>query len=73
MSKDKKAIKTTKSGITAAPKSNIIGQQPADQLPWFHLVTSLTKIPSDAERKWHAACVDERLKEMGRHGSEAWL
>jgi len=31
-----------------------IGQQPADQLPWFHLVTLLTKVPGDAERAWYA-------------------
>jgi len=28
-----------------------IGQQAADQLPWFHIVTRLTKV---AERKWYA-------------------
>ena len=32
-----------------------IGQQAADQLPWFHLVTILTKISDDAEREWYAA------------------
>jgi hypothetical protein len=32
-----------------------IGQQAADQLPWFHLVTILTKISDDAERGWYAA------------------
>lgn len=26
-----------------------------DQLPWFHLVTVLTKISDDAEREWYAA------------------
>lgn len=31
-----------------------IGQQTADQLPWFHLVTILTKIESPAEREWYA-------------------
>jgi predicted nuclease of restriction endonuclease-like (RecB) superfamily len=31
-----------------------IGQQPADQLPWFHLVTLLTKVPGDTERAWYA-------------------
>jgi predicted nuclease of restriction endonuclease-like (RecB) superfamily len=41
-----------------------IGQQPAAQLPWFHLVTLLTKISDDAEREWYAARMDERLKEM---------
>lgn len=34
-----------------------IGQQPADQLPWFHLVTLLTKVPGEAEREWYAAQV----------------
>lgn len=32
-----------------------IGQQPAAQLPWFHLVTLLTKISDGAEREWYAA------------------
>ena len=41
-----------------------IGQQPAAQLPWFHLVTLLTKISDNAEREWYAARMDERLKEM---------
>jgi predicted nuclease of restriction endonuclease-like (RecB) superfamily len=45
-----------------------IGQQAADQLPWFHLVTILTKISDNAEREWYAVRVDERLKEMG----EVW-
>ena len=31
-----------------------IGQQPAAQLPWFHLVTLLTKVRSDIERAWYA-------------------
>lgn len=30
------------------------GQQPADQLPWFHVVTLLTKLASPAEREWYA-------------------
>ncbi|WP_426208059.1 PDDEXK nuclease domain-containing protein [Pseudomonas sp. TWR2-1-1] len=30
------------------------GQQPADQLPWFHVVTLLTKLDSPAERQWYA-------------------
>lgn len=29
-----------------------IGQQPAAQLPWFHLVTLLTKVDRDLERGW---------------------
>lgn len=32
-----------------------IGQQPAAQLPWFHIVTLLTKLPTPAEREWYAA------------------
>lgn len=30
------------------------GQQPADQLPWFHVVILLTKLDSPAEREWYA-------------------
>lgn len=32
-----------------------IGQQPAAQLPWFHLVTLLTKVSDAGEREWYAA------------------
>jgi predicted nuclease of restriction endonuclease-like (RecB) superfamily len=35
--------------------TGLIGQQPADQLPWFHLVTLLTKVSSDTDREWYAA------------------
>jgi predicted nuclease of restriction endonuclease-like (RecB) superfamily len=31
-----------------------IGQQAADQLPWFHVVTLLTKVDDPAEREWYA-------------------
>ena len=31
-----------------------IGQQAADQLPWFHVVTLLTKIDDPAAREWYA-------------------
>ena len=31
-----------------------IGQQPAAQLPWFHLVVLLTKVSDPAEREWYA-------------------
>ena len=31
-----------------------IGQQPADQLPWFHIITLLTKAPVE-QREWYAA------------------
>ncbi|QHE86852.1 PDDEXK nuclease domain-containing protein [Hydrogenophaga sp. BPS33] len=30
------------------------GQQPADQLPWFHIVTLLTQLSSATEREWYA-------------------
>ncbi len=32
-----------------------IGQQPAAQLPWFHIVVLLTKITEPVEREWYAA------------------
>jgi predicted nuclease of restriction endonuclease-like (RecB) superfamily len=32
-----------------------IGQQPADQLPWFHIVVLLTRLADTAEREWYAA------------------
>jgi len=35
------------------PESKI-GQQSADQLPWFHIVTLLTKVPDCAVREWYA-------------------
>lgn len=31
------------------------GQQSADQLPWFHVVTLLTKLHDPAQRAWYAA------------------
>jgi predicted nuclease of restriction endonuclease-like (RecB) superfamily len=31
-----------------------IGQQSADQLPWFHIVTLLTKLSDPALREWYA-------------------
>ncbi len=30
------------------------GQQPADQLPWFHIVTLLTKLEDAESRGWYA-------------------
>jgi len=36
------------------------GQQPADQLPWFHIVTLLTKLDSAAEREWYAVQTVQR-------------
>jgi predicted nuclease of restriction endonuclease-like (RecB) superfamily len=32
-----------------------IGQQAADQLPWFHIVLLLTKVSAPPEREWYAA------------------
>jgi len=32
-----------------------IGQQAADQLPWFHIVTIITKIAEISVREWYAA------------------
>lgn len=31
-----------------------IGQQSADQLPWFHIVTIITKLDTPALREWYA-------------------
>ena len=39
-----------------------IGQQPAAQLPWFHIVTLITQVPDPAVRAWYAE----------RTVSEAW-
>lgn len=36
-----------------------IGQQPADQLPWFHLILLLTKLSDTREREWYATQVIE--------------
>lgn len=35
--------------------TGLMGQQPADQLPWFHLVTLLTHVSAESERAWYAA------------------
>lgn len=35
------------------------GQQPADQLPWFHIVVLLTRLSGAEEREWYAAKVVE--------------
>lgn len=37
-----------------------IGQQPADQLPWFHVVLLLTKVSEPALREWYDAQAIER-------------
>ena len=34
--------------------SCLIGQQPADQLPWFHIVVILTKLTAQQEREFYA-------------------
>ena len=34
--------------------NGLIGQQAAAQLPWFHIVTLLTKLGDAAEREWYA-------------------
>ena len=31
-----------------------IGQQSADQLPWFHIITLITKLSANALREWYA-------------------
>jgi hypothetical protein len=36
------------------------GQQPADQLPWFHLVVLATKVSDPALREWYATQAIER-------------
>lgn len=36
-----------------------IGQQPADQLPWFHIVTLLTKVTGQEDREWYARAAIE--------------
>jgi DUF1016 N-terminal domain len=37
-----------------------IGQQPADQSPWFHIVTLLTKVTDPDQRERYAICAVER-------------
>ena len=37
-----------------------IGQQSAAQLPWFHIVTLLTKVPDPGLREWYARAAVER-------------
>lgn len=34
--------------------TGLIGQQPADQLPWFHVVLLITKLDDPAQREWYA-------------------
>lgn len=35
--------------------NGLFGQQPADQLPWFHIVVLLTKLKDEDERAWYAS------------------
>lgn len=49
-------LKYMKSFAEKCP-TGLIGQQPAAQLPWFHLVTLLTKVSADTEREWYATQV----------------
>lgn len=37
-----------------------IGQQPADQLPWFHIVMLITRLSKTKEREWYAARAIQR-------------
>ena len=39
---------------SAEAPSPRFGQQPADQLPWFHIVTLITKLKSPELREWYA-------------------
>lgn len=32
----------------------LIGQQSADQLPWFHIITLITKLSDHTLRNWYA-------------------
>jgi DUF1016 N-terminal domain len=41
-------------GFSARNLKYIIGQQPAAQLPWFHIVTIITKVADPALRDWYA-------------------
>lgn len=34
--------------------NGLFGQQPAAQMPWFHIVTLLTKLENDTAREWYA-------------------
>jgi predicted nuclease of restriction endonuclease-like (RecB) superfamily len=36
------------------------GQQPAAQLPWFHIVTLLTQLDTDDDRAWYAVQAAQR-------------
>ena len=40
--------------------SQQFGQQPAAQLPWFHIVTLLTQLQTPEEREWYAAQAIQR-------------
>lgn len=47
-------LKYMKAFAQACPELQF-GQQPAAQLPWFHIVILLTKIADTSEREWYAA------------------
>ena len=34
--------------------NGLIGQQPADQLPWFHIVVLITRLDDPVQREWYA-------------------
>jgi predicted nuclease of restriction endonuclease-like (RecB) superfamily len=40
--------------LTVQPSAAQLSPQPADQLPWFHIVTLLTKLKSPELREWYA-------------------
>ena len=46
------------------------GQQAADQLPWFHIVTLLTQLDQPAERAWYAA---QTMQHGWSRKSRRWL
>lgn len=47
-------LKYMKAFAESCPDARI-GQQPAAQLPWFHVVVLLTKVADAATREWYAA------------------
>lgn len=51
-------LKYMKAFAQACP-AGLIGQQPAAQLPWFHIVTLLSKVSVEAEREWYAAQITQ--------------
>lgn len=43
-----------------------IGQQSADQLPWFHIVTLITKLTVPAIREWYSDSIDSNTSVISR-------